>query len=84
MTKSRFCIIFLLVVLGISFVAVNNNSKAIAAAKKKEIVAIFQVGHIDFFVPTRLGCVNAAKEYGVDFKFMGPPDQSVSGLISIP
>jgi len=84
MKRSKIFIgLFLLVMVGVSFLGADVTSEAIAASKKPNIVAIFQVGFIDFFVPTRLGALRAAKEYGVDFKFMGPPDQSTTGLISM-
>lgn len=84
MIRKKFHIaLFLLAAVGVLFLGINTNSQAIAAAEKPRIVAVFQVGFIDFFVPTRLGCEKAANEYGADFKFMGPPDQSVTGLISM-
>lgn len=84
MTRLRFYVsLFLLVMIGVLFVGAGINSEAVAAANKPRIVAIFQVGFIDFFVPTRLGAEKAAEECGADFTFMGPPDESVSGLISM-
>ena len=73
MTKPRFYVVLLwLVMVGVFFAGADINSQAIAAAEKPRIVAIFQVGFIDFFVPTRLGAEKAALECGADFKFMGP------------
>jgi ABC-type sugar transport system substrate-binding protein len=51
--------------------------------KQLRIAMVFQVPYIDFFVPTRIGATDAAKEYGIDFVFMGPESPDYSKQIAM-
>lgn len=59
------------------------GGKQEADSGKLKIAIISQFPYIDFFVPTRIGALDAGKEYGVDVIWQGPETQDVSKLISI-
>lgn len=85
MRSSRLQIaITILVVLGFVIVGMGSFSKASAGSQKKlKIAAVFQLGFIDFFVPTRMGAEDAAKKYGADFEWLGPHDSSIQTQIAM-
>jgi ABC-type sugar transport system substrate-binding protein len=76
-------VMILLLVMGFVFAGMSDLSKAYAAQKKLKIAAVFQLGFIDFFVPTRMGAEDAAKKYGADFEWLGPHDSSIQTQISM-
>jgi len=76
-------IICLLVMVCIFVMGVSIRPQAADARKKYTIACVFQVAMIDFFVPTRIGAIDAGREYGVDVKWMGPPDMSGPSVISM-
>jgi len=67
-SRSVKLLVILLLVMGFVFGGMSDRSKAFAAEKKLKIAAVFQLGFIDFFVPTRMGAEDAAKKYGADFE----------------
>ena len=81
-SKQRFVVSFVLSV-AIAFGGMNFSSTAMAESKKLRIAAVFQLGFIDFFAPTRKGAEDAAKKFGVEFKWLGPSDKSIQTQISI-
>lgn len=82
-TKRLQIVVTILLVLGFVLAGTTTFSKAYAASKKLKIAAVFQLGFIDFFVPTRMGAEDAAKKYGADFEWLGPHDSSIQTQISM-
>ena len=61
----------------------TTTAATTSAAKTFKIAMCLELPFIDFFVPTRIGAMDAAKEYGVELDWVGPETAEVSKLISI-
>jgi len=72
-----------IIVLGLFVFGLYGDNHVLASSKKLKIVAVFQVPNIDFFIPTHIGALDAAEEYGVELEWLGPSDMSAQGTISI-
>jgi ABC-type sugar transport system substrate-binding protein len=81
MGHSKTMVVVALLLVCLFTLAAGLGSDAGAADKKLKIAAVFQLGFIDFFVPTRMGAEDAAKKYGADFEWLGPHDNSIQTQI---
>lgn len=62
---------------------VISDASAETPKKMIKIAMCLEVPFIDFFVPTRIGAMDAAKEYGVDLVWQGPETADITKLLSI-
>lgn len=58
----------------------NNTGEQ---SKKFRVAAVFQLPYIDFFVPTHIGAMDAAKEFGLTLEYLGPETPDVPKQIAI-
>ncbi len=83
MRRAKTLIIGLLTVVLLAGLVISPGCARPAEEEEIKIVSVFQYGTIDFFVPTRIGAEDAAKEYGVDFEWLGPPGFDILEMIKI-
>ena len=76
--KSIYLILF--VTLVVSFFGFESFA---TSSKPYKIPFVIQYSLIEFFVPARIGVLDATKEFGIDVDWLGPEDMSITGTISI-
>jgi len=59
------------------------NVTAMAQEKKLTFVVALNAGMIPFFVPGRIGAMDAGEDFGVNVEWIGPPTQDVNQLINL-
>ena len=73
----------LISVAALLFLSCGPAQDVVPEKAEPHIAGVFQVPNIDFWIPTRIGAQDAAKEYGCKWTFTGPPGMEIDKLISI-
>jgi len=83
MKRTKTLVIGLLTIVLLAGLVISPGCAKPVEEEKIKIVSVFQYAGIDFFVPTRIGAEDAAKEYGVDLEWLGPPGNETLEQIKI-
>lgn len=81
--KNKMMFILVCIVLLLFVASVTTGVVAEAQEKKLTFVVALNAGMIPFFVPGRIGAMDAGEKFGVNVEWIGPPTPDVNKLINL-